>query len=264
MGARALDLPVQGGAFSPSFAASGTQLLFHAGHNSSGRLFEVSLDGGRRASDVMPLLDGRGRTYHARPSPDGHWVAFDSDRDGERGVYVAARDGSQVARVSGDGFAAVPSWSPDMRWLAFVRAEPQRSKVWNLWLRDVKTGELTRQTEFRSGQVWGASWFPDGRSLCYSHEDRLFVVKPGAGGVTSFDSPIKGRLVRTPAVSPDGKTIVFQVYRDGAWLLDVASGTMHRILADPTAEEFAWDPSGEQIAYHSRRYGQWRIWLLTM
>jgi Tol biopolymer transport system component len=65
-------------------------------------------------------------------------------------------------------------------------------------------------------------------------------------------------------VSPDGKSVVFQVYRDGAWLLDLGSGAMRRILSDPTAEEFAWDPSGEQIAYHSRRDGQWRIWMLRM
>ena len=39
---------------------------------------------------------------------------------------------------------------------------------------------------------------------------------------------------------------------------------MHGLLDDPSAEEFAWDPSGRRIAYHSRRDGEWRIWLLTV
>ncbi len=262
--ARMVELPVAGGAFSPSFASGGASLLFHAGHNTTGRLFQASLDTSGRASAVKPLLDNLGRAYHPRSSPDGRWIAFDSDRDGERGVYLASLDGARIARVSGDGFAAVPSWSPDMKWLAFVRAEPSRPKVWNLWLRDVATGALTRESQFRSGQVWGASWFPDARTLCYSHEDRLIISAPGAGSSRSFASPIAGRLVRTPAVSPDGTRIVFQVYRDGAWLLDVATGAMRRILADPTAEEFAWDPGGDQIAFHSLRDGQWRIWLLSL
>jgi hypothetical protein len=262
--ARPLDLPVAGGAFSPSFASTGGTLLFHAGRNSAGRLFQASLDPRGRASATTPVFEAHGRTYHARPSPDGEWVAFDSDRDGERGVYVASRDGARVARVSGEGYAAVPSWSPDMKLLAFVRGEPGRPKVWNLWLRDIATGALVRESSFKFGQVWGASWFPNGRSLSYSHEDRLFIAEADSGAARSFASPIKGRLIRTPAVSPDGTRIVFQVYRDGAWLLDIKSGAMRRILADPSAEEFAWDPRGTQIAYHSRRDGQWRIWLLPI
>lgn len=261
--AHALDLPVPGGVFSPSFASGGTTLLFHAGHNTSGRLFQASLDERGRASAIKPLFEDRGRTYHPRLAPDGSLVAFDSDRDGERGVYVAARNGANIERVSGAGFAAVPSWSPDMKWLAFVRGEPSRPKVWNLWLREVATGALARHSAFRSGQVWSASWFPDARSFCYSHDDRLVIAQVDSATVRTFESPVTGRLIRTPAVSPDGTRIVFQVHRDGIWLMDARTGVMRRILADPTAEEFAWDSDGTRIAYHSRRDGQWRIWLLT-
>ena len=34
-----------------------------------------------------------------------------------------------------------PSWSPDGQTLAFVRAEPNRPKVWNLWTADLETGK---------------------------------------------------------------------------------------------------------------------------
>ena len=39
----------------------------------------------------------------------------------EVGKSLASRDGEQLQRVSGPGYAAVPSWSPDMKWLAFIR-----------------------------------------------------------------------------------------------------------------------------------------------
>ena len=62
--------------------------------------------------------------------------------------------------------------------------------------------------------------------------------------------------------SPDGTKIIFQVFRHGAWLLDLADGSMQRVLTDPTAEEFAWSPDGRRVAFHSRRDGQWGIYVL--
>ena len=56
-------------------------------------------------------------------------------------MYVASRDGADIQKVSGSGFAAVPSWSPDQKWLAFVRGETSRPRVWNLWMRDMTTGD---------------------------------------------------------------------------------------------------------------------------
>jgi Tol biopolymer transport system component len=78
-----------------------------------------------------------------------------------------------------------------------------------------------------------------------------------------FPSPVAGRLVRTPAVSPEGGRVVFQVFRDGAWIVDLDSGAMRRILDDATAEEFAWHPLGHRVAYHSRKDGEWRIWVTS-
>jgi YD repeat-containing protein len=264
-----LLLPVADGAFSPSFDPSGRALLFHSGRKRTGRLLETVLDerGGPSGGipvPATPALDEAASNYHPRISPDGRLIAFDSDRDGERGVYISNRDGSRASRVSGSGFAAVPSWSPDMKWLAFVRGEPGRPRVWNLWLRDLTGGTMTRQTSYRVGQVWNASWFPDSRHLCYSHEDRLVVLDIASGARDSFRTPRPGRLVRTPAVSPDGRRIIFQVFRDGVWILDLQTRVMRRILDDATAEEFTWDPDGRRIAYHSRRDGQWRIWMTTL
>ena len=37
------------------------------------------------------------------------------------------------------------------------------------------------------------------------------------------------------------------IYRDGAWVLDAASGAMRRVLADPSAEEFAWSADGHRL-----------------
>ena len=111
--------------------------------------------------------------------------------------------------------------------------------------------------------MWGGAWFPTGRRIAYSHEDRLVVRDLGTGRETVYPSPVKGRLVRTPAVAPDGRWIMFQVHRDGAWLLDVETGTRQKVLADPSAEEFTWAPDGRRVAFHSRRSGGWGLWMMA-
>jgi hypothetical protein len=244
--------------FSPAFASSGTAMFFHT---ASALPTPASSEAGGDLG-VMSIADDGARNYHVQPSPDGRFVAFDSDRDGERGVYVARRDGTNVRRISGTGYAAVPTWAPDGRRIAYVRAEADNPKVWNLWVQGVDEGQARRLTSYRHGQAWSASWFPDNRRVSYAHEDKLVILDVETGQDREFSSPIKGRLVRTPAVSPDGTKVIFQVFRHGAWMLDVADGSMNCVLTDPTADEFAWAPDGRRVAFHSRRDGQWGIYVL--
>jgi hypothetical protein len=249
--------------FSPSFSPRGRTLLFHAGRKSA-PLMRASMSDAGHVEQIEKLLDDGAANYHVTMSPDGRLIAYDSDRDGVRAIYVANADGTDPRRVSGPGHAAVPSWSPDGGRLAFVRAEPDQPRVWNIWIANVASRTLRRITRHPVGQPWGASWFPDGRRIAYSLEDRLMVADLSSGMATGYRSPRKGRLVRTPAVSPDGRRIVFQVQRDGVWLLDVERARMQRILTDATAEEFVWSPEGDAIAYHARSGGSYGLWRLAL
>jgi Tol biopolymer transport system component len=248
--------------FSPSFSNTGNEVVFHAGRMPSA-LMRASLDAHGQPI-VVPLVRDGAANFHATMSPDGRWLAYDSDRDGTRGVYIAHADGSEPQKVSGDRYAAVPHWSPDGARLAFLRAESRRPRVWNVWIFDVGTRAMTRVSRHSVGQAWGASWFPDGNRIAYSVEDRLVIADLRDGTTRTVRSPVRGRLVRTPAVSPDGRSIVFQVYRDGVWLLNVASGVTRRVLADRAAEEFAWAPDGARVVYHTRRNGAWSLWQLPL
>ncbi len=248
--------------FSPSFASHGSAVFFHA-QTAEGSALKRAEPGERGELRVATIVDDGARNHHVQLSPSGTTLAFDSDRDGVRGVYVASAEGRDVRRVSGPGYAAVPTWSPDGRRLAFIRGEEAKPAVWNLWLLDLASGRQTRVTAFRHGQVWGGAWFNDGRRIAFSHEDGLTIHDLDSGESRRFASPLPGRLVRTPAVSPDGRWIVFQVFRDGAWLLDLDRGFMQRVMQDPSAEEFTWSPDGRRVAFHSRRSGGWCLWTMS-
>jgi TolB protein len=238
-------------------------MFYHARTASRSALMRAHTNADGVVSRVVLIVADDARNFHVRPSPDGRYIAFDSDRDGERAVYVADADGGHARRVSGKGYAAVPSWSPDGRSLVFVRAEAARPRTWNLWQLTLASGELRRLTSHSYGQPWGGSWFPDGQRIAYSHEDRIIVRDLSRGTRRAYSSPRPGRLLRTPAVSPDGRWILFQMFRDGVWLLDVASGSMRKVLDDPSAEEYSWSPDGRRVAYHSRRSGQWGVWTMA-
>jgi hypothetical protein len=244
------------------FNAIGTAMFYSGDEEDDGAAL-VRADAGNGGSvlRITRIVDDSARNFHVRPSPDGQRIAFDSDRGGGHGVYVADSDGQNVRRVSPDGFAAIPSWAPDGTRLAFVRANADTPSVWDVWTLDLENGALEQVTNQGAGQPFGASWFPDGRRLAYSHDSRLVIHDLQTGATRAFPSPRRGRAVRIPTVSPDGDRIMFQVEGDGAWLLEMDNGSMRRVLEDPTAEEFTWAPDGRRMAYHSRRTNTWAVWI---
>ena len=70
--------------------------------------------------------------------------------------------------------------------------------------------------------------------------------------------------LRYPAISPDGKTIVFS-YKGDLYLVDSEGGEARQITSNPTYDYSpVWSPDGKTIAFSSDRYGNFDIFTVSV
>jgi len=113
------------------------------------------------------LTDNKARDIYPRYSPDGNWIAFSSNRDGNYDVYVVPASGGKPKQLTfhtaDDNVAA---WSPDGKRILFssTRGRGAFPSVTSLFEVSPEGGlELPIDTD------WGAtaSYSPDGKKLAF-------------------------------------------------------------------------------------------------
>jgi Tol biopolymer transport system component len=100
------DLDVPGAAYANDWSADGRHILFDT-RSSSGDLWVLPLDIPRqpRAFVTSQLY----HELHQRISPNGRWVAYESDESGSNEIYIRPFDGGRSERVSSSG-GIWPQW----------------------------------------------------------------------------------------------------------------------------------------------------------
>ncbi len=95
------------------WSGDGQTVLFTSGAD----LYALALDGERRST---PLLETEFNEIRPSLSPDGQWIAFQSDEEGQPEIYVRPFPDVQAGRwkVSTEG-GRHPVWSPDGRELFY-------------------------------------------------------------------------------------------------------------------------------------------------
>ncbi len=208
----------------------------------AGDLWVAPLAGG----DAVRLTAARGVELFAKWSPDGRWIAFTGQIDGDEQVYVVPGDGGEPRQLT---------WYP------------ARGPLPDRWGYD--------------HQVYG--WTPDGTAVLFRSlrdawtltRGQLFTVAmPGAarqrGALPqALPMPVSG----AGDFSPDGERIVYApLFRDfrtwkryeGGWATDLyvfdpAKGHSENVTSHPRTDR---DPMwiGERIWFASDRTGTLNLW----
>ena len=88
------------------------------------------------------ITSGAGDKTDASFSPDGQWIVYSSDEEGNESanLFIIPVSGGNPIRVTHyDGYDGAPSWSPDGNKIAFesYAGDPEGSGGTTLWVIDV-------------------------------------------------------------------------------------------------------------------------------
>ena len=215
----------------------------------------------KNPSAARPLHDRQ--NSHAQISPDGKWVAFNSQNQ----IYVKPfPSGEGLWKVTSDNGGAFARWRGDSKELYFL----SRMTFGQMMAVDVNaTGSTLQPGKPRA--------LFDSRYVNLNHPSNYHTYSVAADGqrflipriasysLTVFDRG--GKAVRTldrgvytsPAWSPDGTRVAAVKDTQQVWVVDADSGKSIQLAAGQP-EEFVtglvWSPDGRQIAFHVRKIDQ--------
>jgi Tol biopolymer transport system component len=175
-----------------------------------------------RAVDfAIPLTDHRREEsfFNTSPaiSPNGDRLAFISDRDGYRSVYVMnveTKETEKIAQGENDVdfeelhlITPAISWSPDGRTVSIAVKSRGRDAV---YLIDVVDGGKQKIT-FDLDAIYSVDWSPDGTKLAFEgikgEQSDIFVYDIASKELTNITSDIFSDV--DPNWAPDSRTIYF-------------------------------------------------------
>ena len=211
-----------------------------------GDIYTMPIEGGEaRAISRGPAYD-----HHPRVSPDGRTISFTSDEGGMENLWLMDADGkNRRALTDGkDAYVRSAAWTPDGNYLVAKRedAKPAGIPPVELWMYHHLGGNGIKLT---SSDEWHHASGPvvshDGRYIYFSARKARFNYVPdmtrGLWHIVRYDRqtgdthPLTtgfGGAVR-PAISPDGRTLVFLSRRDADTVLvarDLTSGAERIVL----------------------------------
>ncbi len=99
-------------ASNPALSPDGETIYF----SYDGDIFKVPAKGGL----ALRLVSIGGVETRPKPSPDGKWIAFASDIQGNNDIYVVSVEGGDVRRLTWHDANDIPaSWTPDSKFIYF-------------------------------------------------------------------------------------------------------------------------------------------------
>jgi len=209
-------------------------------------------------------------------APDGTEVAFSWNRSGTFEIYSAPVEGERIFQLTDAKERSVsPRWSPDARWVAFMR-DAGGNERFDVWLVD-RDGEQERNLTSEPGVTHrDIAWSPDGTKIA-------FTANAGGKGfaIHIIDVTTGAKRVLTdgarddvqPRWSPDGALILFSSWREAVrtnadlFVVPASGGEANKLgtrgEVDGESLEGRWSPDGSRISFTTDSRGRQEIAVAT-
>jgi dipeptidyl aminopeptidase/acylaminoacyl peptidase len=158
----------------------------------------MNADGTNPVSLTTDSADDTGPAW----SPDGTMIAFTTDRDVDREIYLMNADGSNEHNITNDSSLDFePAWSPDGTRIAF---RSNRDGTFDVHVMNADGSGETNLTEAPDNDAH-PSWSPDGtRIVFYAARDgnnEIYLMNPDGSGQTRVTTEAASDL------DPDWQTV---------------------------------------------------------
>ena len=182
--------------------------------NQAAQVWKVKANG-----DSLQRLTG-GTSTHYRPvwSPDGSRLVCRRDNDAPGGpIYIMDKQGRPLRSllINYSGFPL--AWSPDGNSLLLDYAPNGNNNelglaTYNLLTDKLEFLVLSPHTANTSGEIRGAAWHPDGKSVVWCGSLGLYRTDLSSRRTVRLRSACTGRLYFSPSIAPDGRQIAVERY----------------------------------------------------
>lgn len=189
-------------------------------------------------------------------------LAFYSDRDGFKELYLMDYDGSNQRRITGHRSTTLsPDWSPDGKEIAYVSYFGGQPGIYRVELASGAKTPVVTDGPLNASPAWS----PDGRKLAFTRSvagnSEIFVADLERGGLRKLTD--SSGIDTNPAWSPTGREIAFTSSRGGTpqiYVMDAEGANLRRLTFEGDYNDgAAWHPEGDRVAYASRRGGRFQI-----
>ena len=201
-----------------SLSGDGRRLLYSV-HSETSNIYRVALQPGRTVSlsGAQPVTTGSQLIESFSISPDGKWLAFDSNRSGNQDIWRMPLDGSARPRRSApDPRTSSTHYSPDGQWVAFHAT--RSGSVRDLYIMPAAGGRRAADPGADGQQL--APRILTGRAERDVHgvgrdrgaaRSRRRAARPGDSGWarTTRTFTLPGSLTGTAEWSPDGRWLIW-------------------------------------------------------